>query len=233
MHHKSFSLRRIFLMAKVDLTLQASKVFLYACVLFAIGVLANLSGNTQTFSSSPGFHFFLIVIGAFLASRSLNVIHRADLGIAFYSLPCTILEKFIERLLLTSVGFFIAWLFLYSIMRYLMGMFHGYGFSDNYFYLFNPTIWGMLIKFMMIHAVFFTGSAYFKNNAFMKTLLVIVSVSILAALVTIPFSHYHYNQISFIGLYDSVSFINYFYSILIIAVCWLATYFRLRESEIN
>jgi hypothetical protein len=185
-----FSLKKIFLLTKRDLlthyrTILITSVAVAGFVIFASAVSA-LNRGGETFHLR--MYFLLLYLGGFIfSSRAFREAYNSQRSCSYMTLPGSPLENFIERALLTSLGYVLGALGVYSLIaliseglnRILIGYTH---------LLLNPVSRTYLIGaavYLVIQGVFLAGAVFFKKNAFIKTILMVTVLAILLLVVII------------------------------------------------
>jgi hypothetical protein len=185
-----FSPRRLFLLAKRDLlahyrTLLIASVAVAGFVILA-SVVSALNRGGESFHLR--MYFILLYLGGFIfTSRAFRETYDAQRSCTYMTLPGSPMEKFIERALLTSLGYVLGALGIYVLIalvseglnRVLIGYTH---------VLLNPASRAYLIGaavYMVIQGIFLAGASFFKKNAFIKTILMVTVLFILLLIVTI------------------------------------------------
>jgi hypothetical protein len=138
---------------------------------------------------SPAFHaavypILLIVLGYIVSSFAFSEIHDPRTGAYALSSPGSLLEKYVAKVLLTSIGWTVAVTAAYmattalgaGITRLIFGTSHG---------IFVPAgrvVWEMIGGYLISQSIFVFGSIYFRKAAFLKTVLAGTVISILFAI---------------------------------------------------
>ena len=138
---------------------------------------------------SPAFHMtvypiVLIVLGYILSSFAFSEVHDPRSGAYALTSPGSTLEKFVAKVLLTSVGWTIAVTLAYmattaigaGLSELIFGQSHG---------IFVPRgrlVWEMIGGYLVSQSIFVFGSIYFKKAAFLKTVLAATIIGILFAI---------------------------------------------------
>lgn len=128
----------------------------------------------------------MLLIGIVLVSRVFNDTHEQEKGIYFFMLPASIEEKYLIKLISTLIGYFLFAL-LVCIAGGLVSDFIGSFIYDSMeFRLHNPMSSQPMDKFaiyIFFHALYFTGSLYFKKNGFFKTSFIIIVITIIILII--------------------------------------------------
>ncbi|MFA4839048.1 MAG: hypothetical protein WC703_06200 [Candidatus Neomarinimicrobiota bacterium] len=209
-------------------------------------------------NANPDFHrtFFPMVIffgGYLTTSMVFKDIHEKQRNYIYLTLPASTLEKFLSRLLLTSVGFVAIVLALYYLFSWIAAglsqlLFHQ---SLLAFHPFTRETLTALGVYLVTQSVFLFAAVYFRSHAFFKTLLSIFSFSLIVsifAMVVVRLVFWKYfnglfvpdhfdinlrymfgNGESFARFASAVSKILFWF--VMAPYFWIVTYFRLKETE--
>lgn len=153
-------------------------------------VIAILPFISNIFTvARPGFAavreaaiFFYILGGLVLTSMIFNEIHTPTKAFHFLTLPATSWEKLTAAWFTGTVIYTIttmASIFVLSVViETVKGINTGVWSS---FFVFNPftsEIFGTVLLYFFYQSIFLLGAVYFQKNNFLKTLLVIIAVSL-------------------------------------------------------
>jgi hypothetical protein len=147
-------------------------------VFAALGSLVMSAGGAPagTVRGDGYFGFFqaLLFLGGFiLTSLSFREVWQNGSGIAYLMLPGSLFEKFVVKLLVTSVGVAAGTLVFVSaaaaaseaLDRLLFGVGHGF------FNPFTPAVGQAVARYLVLQSFFLLGSIWFRRLAFVKTVL--------------------------------------------------------------
>jgi hypothetical protein len=185
-----FSPKRIFLLTKRDLLTHYHTIFIISVaaagfVIFA-SFISALNRGGETFHLR--MYFILLYLGGFIiSSRAFREAYNSQRCYSYMTLPVSPLENFVERALLTSLGYVLGALGVYllialiseSLNRILIGYTH---------LLLNPASRAYLIGtavYVVIQGIFLAGAVFFRKNAFIKTILMVTLIAILLLVVII------------------------------------------------
>jgi hypothetical protein len=137
------------------------------------------------------FFFFVILytVGCILASLVFNPMHKKEKNMEFLMMPASILEKFLVKWLLVTVGFPLAMILMSSGVSLISEGINKLLF-DRVHVFFNPVdpaIWKGLLFFMIFQSLFFLGGAYFRKVQFIWSLLLIGTFAFVALILSIVF----------------------------------------------
>lgn len=173
-----FSIKRLLLIMKRDVLTHYRTVLI---AFLAVGGFAIFASTVSMLNQSQGhFHliFYLLMLfvsGFIFTSRVFREIYTPVKSYTYVTLPGSPLEKYIERWVLSSIGYVIGTFVAYSVIvlaseginRLLFGYSHG---------LLNPAQKPFLIGvavFLVLQGIFFAGAVFFKKHPLIKTLLMV------------------------------------------------------------
>ncbi|MGO9308913.1 MAG: hypothetical protein ACLQDL_07825 [Spirochaetia bacterium] len=159
-------------------------------VISAIGALGASAGGAPVGSVNGDgyFRFFqtLLFLGGFIVtSLAFREVWQNGSGLAYLMLPGSLFEKFLAKLIMTSVGFAAGTLVFVSAVagasealdRVLFGVGHGF------FNPFAPAALQAAARYLVFQSFFLLGSIWFRKLAFVKTALSIVVFGIALGIV--------------------------------------------------
>lgn len=241
-----FNIQRFALLVKLDLATNyktiltftaatASLLFFY----FLISPANNLTGNFH----ADLYSILLFVGGFWVSSLAFKELHDPEKNYIFLTLACSNLEKFLCKLLLTSLGYVLALSIGYFILSLIINVFNLL-LLKQFQPLFNPLHQSILVHiyyYIILQSVFLLGSIYFKKHVMSKILLTISCFLIILFMFTTICARFFLELDTF-----SISpFVNYEHWFVLIPnfakaifwfylapLCWLVTYLRLTETEL-
>jgi hypothetical protein len=225
-----------------------------------VSVLANL-GRSSQFVHMQLFMPLMYIGGFVFTSLAFRELHQGEQSYFYLNLPASSLEKLISKLLVTSVGYAIGALVFYSLVSLLSEgvnrLIFGYGHP-----LFNPVSREVLFSvavYLVTQSIFLLGSVYFRKLAFLKTVIAwnvfAIGTAILVGLTTWlifrgvyledgllrPEARAALESLAETGRFEALledigrgfwlTLKILFWGVLA-PVCWIITYFRLRETEV-
>jgi hypothetical protein len=260
---KGFSFRRFFLLIRNDLFLNRSHFLIFSGVVTGILLLNYTLAiinqvNPQSFQTNLFFSFFFILFwgGIITTNKVFKDLRDEVRGSSWLTLPTSMLEKFVSRLILLTVIYplmFIVLIFLLSLISVgldvaFIGSIHG---------IFNPFDKSVLLgiaTYIVLQSPFLLGVIYFKRRPVPKTFLTIAGYLILLILIARGFYMVIYPQSpedSFFNIKAMIPWIiristpgsgtpfaaitwvqRIFFWGIVAPVCWVIGYIRLKEKEI-
>ncbi|MBT3272350.1 MAG: hypothetical protein HN368_04280 [Spirochaetales bacterium] len=209
-----FNLKRFGLLVKKD-TLESYRqgliigaaVFGVFLIIYLISMFTLARGGEVTVGFSPvamrnDFHFGLftplLFIGGFIfTSRAFYESHSRVRSHDWFMLPASTLEKFTERLALSSVGYALGAALLYTLFSIISAGISQAIFKAS-FPIFNPltrTAILLMLNYIVVQSIFLLGAAYFRKNHFVKTVAFLIASAIILgilAAVAVRFVYWDY-----------------------------------------
>ncbi len=143
--------------------------------------MAATNGVVQRGSFHLSVFLQLLFFGGFIiTSLAFREARQNGAGIFYMTLPASTFEKFVSKLLATSVGFALGSLVFYTavaavsegINRLVFGLGHGF------FNPFDPTALRAVGLYLILQSVYLLGSIWFRKSAFLKTALAATVIAI-------------------------------------------------------
>ncbi|MBN1836360.1 MAG: hypothetical protein JW820_10955 [Spirochaetales bacterium] len=230
----------------------------------AVGGFLILSRVVSAFSHQPApvhpaIYAQLLFIGGFIVtSLAFRELHLDSQSIFYLTLPGSALEKFLSKLLVSSVGYALGSLVFYSAVSAAAEGISRLIFGTSYPF-FNPLDRNVLLAaaaYLVTQSVFLVGSLYFRRLAFVKTVLYLVLFGIVLGIVSglaawIVFRDYamgrsiifqpYLNQLGATGELERIlqplaegfwRAARLLFWIAVAPVGWVIGYLRLRETEV-
>lgn len=203
----------------------------------AIFVLIFFLTSFTFASSSHAYFFSLYTIGFIISSTAFNDLHQLFKTQNFLTLPCSNLERFLNKWLLTSLGFSLV-LLLFFYMSSLLGVILNLVISRhtiNPLDIQDPQLWFGIGKYIILQSIVFLGAIVFKKNSLIKTALTLGCFFILLNL--FYFSVTSLFCVGCIGqgwlLYSLFKGEYFIFWSLAAPCCWYMTYLRLKNYELK
>jgi hypothetical protein len=207
----------------------------------------------------PTLYAQLLFIGGFIVtSLAFKELHLNAQSVFYLTLPGSALEKFLSKLLVTSLGYAAGSLLFYTgvsaAAEAINRLIFGYG--HPFFNPFDRNILLAVAVYLVSQSVFLVGSVYFRRLAFIKTSLYIVLFGIVLSVVAglavwLIFRDYaegrhilfepYLNQLKMNGDMQSVlqplaegfaRAAKIVFWAAVAPVGWIIGYLRLRETEV-
>ncbi len=199
-----FNPGRFFLLLKRDFVTN------YRTIIIAIAAIAGFvifaSAISALNQNGENFHlklyFMLLYIGGFIVtSRVFKELHNSQKSYTYVTLPGSPMEKFIERLILSSIGYALGTLLVYFVIAAISESLNQllFGYSHE---LLNPLSRIFLIAvaaFVVIQSLFLVGSVFFKKNSLIKTILMLTILAIVISVIAVLIAVFVFRE-SFEGI---------------------------------
>lgn len=256
-HHSLFHPKRFALLLRNDLFRHYRLLLMGAGTVAAIYFIATLpplifSHHSIDYDFHSGFFPAVLYIGGLLLSAAaFSEIHKAPKNTAFFLLPATTFEKFVSRLLLTTIGF-IVFAGIFYLLLNLISLVITQLFTFQRFpvlKLFSKEIILVMGIYLVAQSLFLFGSIYFKSHAFMKTGLALyglaVPTALFSAIIFRIVYHDFFHHMQFMDDYLAHDFIyledfsktlfsiaKYLFWLVLAPFFWILSYIRLGEKEV-
>ena len=225
-----FDPARFFRLIRNEMRLSSGAVWAILGILLFVLVLLVLIGDFR--EDELPFHKLmysnLLFFGLLVAGAAFKELHRPEESYTWLALPASLLEKYVSRLVLTSLGYFLVVTAAYTLfamafngaiqmIHYQTGM------------PFNPFD-GFVVKclaiFLVGHSLVLVGAVYFRQMAYTLVLLAICSFIILG-LVSTSIDGSTAAQLAIIEVIDRVP-----YLVTIMPANWVLGYYLLEKVEV-
>jgi hypothetical protein len=257
-----FSLKRFFLLTREAVSLRTGRwaiTLAVAAILVALFTFAEAVGDSDR-GNEKIFGMLVFILGIVFTSRSFAETKDRTAAYAWFTLPGSVLEKFLSRLFITSIGFILVLTITCTISANLSeGLIRLFWDSNGGY--FNPLTKNALIimaVYLVVQSVTLVGAAYFKKAVLGKTYLVLSLFNLVLFLVALLAARIVFWDF-FDGFwldFDTIERItesvvagqldNYFVNagkvakwilgivfwVIIVPLCWTIVYFRLKETEV-
>jgi hypothetical protein len=172
----SFNRKRFFLLLKKDFYTQYKTYLIALGAIFGILLIVNICSITSfdQWNFNLVFYPLTLFIGGFIfTSLSFQELAHEQSRISYLTLPASNLEKFISRLITTSIGYVVVSLvlyFLFSAFAFAMNKVI-FGYAHPIFNPSHPVIGLCILIYLVTQSIFLFGAIYFRGNTFIKTTL--------------------------------------------------------------
>jgi hypothetical protein len=179
-------------------------------------------------------------IGFHLAGISFSSYKDKNRISGLLIIPASSFEKYISILLINSVLFFVLFSILYSLGTFIFCILSRT--ANGFFNTFSDGSLFFTGLFFSIQSMFFAGSLFFKKYESIKSVLIILLITIIFYFINyvllISFykiSGYPVFSHMWTPLYVKIYFIVYsvLYFIILPILCLIAGYYRLKETELK
>jgi hypothetical protein len=259
-----FSIRRLFLLIKNDLFFNRSYLLISAAVVAGVLLIASsyhiyiYTRHTQLGMPKDVYkgvyHYLLFICGVIFTSKIFNEVHDDVKGAAWLTLPASPMERYVSRLILTTIILIVAMMSIFFVTSFILEIFNPliFGQRHHMFNPFNKDILDYIYTYLSLQSLFLLGVVFFRKNALLKTLLgliiyyffigVIVSIGG-RILFDVPLSIFSSatDNLSMLIRYNSLvpqdwtlshsAYWPVFWGIQPL-ICWYIGYLLLREAEV-
>ena len=231
-------------MINISRLIQLIKIYFYIgkknIYITAVSIISLLFLSPSGFLINLNIYLFLLyTIGFIITGKAFNEIHDPRKAFHYLTLPCTNFERFLSKLLSTTLLFSLFLLFIF----YLTSLLHfSYDtlFDHNSATLFDLTqsaLWIGIGKYIIFQSIFLLGAAYFKNSAITKTTLFLACLFMLSVTLLFLFSKMVCQNCEEIELgkliMQSGNGLYFIFWLLLAPCCWFGTYTLISKSEIK
>jgi hypothetical protein len=183
-------------------------------------------------------YFPLLYIGGFIVSSlAFNELHNPQLAHQYLMLPCSNLEKFLSKWVLSSIGYALALLIVYYLFLMLDIALHSLIFKQSIppSHITQATLWISILKYIILQSVIFLGAISFKKHTLLKTALLlaclVLALFIFSAFVSWIFLLDHsYGPIIISNIMHGLYFLFW---VALAPVCLYVAYLKLTEYELR
>jgi hypothetical protein len=231
-NHDIFDFKRLYNLIMISLKPQGRTLSIVAAVILLFVLFAPFT-NSHNFST----YFTVLYFGGFIVtSKIFNDLHDPQQAHLFLMLPCSNLERFLSKWLLSSVGFALATLVLCFVFSLLTASINQ--FNDLHpLNLTEPDLWIEICKYIILQSVVLLGAVTFKSHSLIKTVLAVgclfFVLSLFSFLVTlITFFPDHLAQGASM-LTVSLTGWHFLFWVALAPICWYITYLRITEYELK
>jgi hypothetical protein len=227
--------------------------------LMAMGHAAGASPSGASGFLLGYFRNMLFLGGFILTSMAFREVRQNGGGIFYFTLPGSLFEKLLAKLLLTSLGYALGCAVFFTAATAASQLINTvlFGYGNGIFNPLDPAVLRMGALYLVTQSVFLLGSIWFRKLAFLKTVLWILIISFGAAVVfavsaRIFLAHplwaggslrLGFGSEGFQGMLGTgaggpttIGGLKLAGQILaygvLAPVCWLAAYFKLGETEV-
>lgn len=194
MHKTSIiSWKRFFGVCKINLAEHRQGLIIALSIILGIHFIIYLtSAFTGPAEEIHGIFFInaLFVAGLIATSLVFRDFYAKDRGYFSLLLPASSFEKYLSKFLITTAGYVVGGIVVYFVYS-CMAMGIAYALFGGSYGIFNPftaSLWKLIGGYIVAHSIFFFGAVFFRNAAYVKTLLSLIVLAIVftifASLVT-------------------------------------------------
>ena len=177
----------------------------------------------------------LFLLGCFLTSAAFKELHNTEESYAWLTLPGAILEKYVARVILTSLGYILLAAILYGLfVSVLIGTTRL--FFSHIIIPFNPfdrIVLEFLAHYLVLHSLFIIGAIVFKSLSGLKTMIAVFTYGL-----TFGMSWDRYARSHGMEGIDSLRtepvgiIIAFIFWWVLAPVAWIAGYYLLKRKQV-
>ncbi len=232
--HSLLDGRRLLLLTTNELRNNRKPIIIAAATILVFWTLFSYGGAV-----TPALYTFILYIGGFImTSRAFKELHDPELAYHYLTLPCSNLERFLSKWFITSIGYalgLIGLAYLYNLGHITIG-FGLFRHAPNLLTAFDLSLWQSITNYMILHSIVFLGAVVFKRYCLLKSALFIGCLLLVLSYFTASIS------LHFIPLWTPATLQNIgtaaqtfgtAFWIVLAPFCWIVTYLRIKECEIN
>jgi hypothetical protein len=188
-----FSWKRFLGVCKINLAEHRKGLIIALSIILGIHFIIYLTSAFTGPAEEIHSIFFinaLFVAGLIATSLVFRDFYAKDRGYFSLLLPASSFEKYLSKFIITTAGYVVGGVVVYFVYSCVaMGVtFALFGGSYGIFNPFTGTLWKLIGGYLVAHSIFFFGAVFFRNAAYVKTLLSLIVLaivfSIFASLVT-------------------------------------------------
>jgi len=245
------NLKRLALLIKNDIMMHRHTVYIVIGTIIGILLLFNLISphNIYTINTDPTAMLWILFLGGiWVTSLTFRELYDKEKNYLFLLLPCSNLEKLLNKLILTAIIYPLVVVILYTAFYWLIAIFTKllYHFTPALFDPFQATIWLNVASYIVIQSVFFLGAIYFKSHPIIKTFLCLIILGIIISIFTFITGIFLFKSLFVHGIFFLPNFrtlitpveksladvIHITFWIVLAPTCWIISYLRLKEFEV-
>ena len=215
-----------------------------------------ISGYTGAPNEYLSTYLFLFIIGgAAITGRVFKDYYRRDRNTPLLMLPASKVEKWFEKLVLSSIGWIAVSFTGFSVYTLLAA-----GLNELIFGVHSSPVWwdkiliDVYLHYFIIHAVVFLGASVYKKLALFKTILSLFVIGFMLSLISLFFARIIFSDLfHYLINFPRGTVPPFFYNIpadweptlmkwarifkwlywLIIPYCWGVSFVRFTEIEVK
>jgi hypothetical protein len=258
-----FNVKRFWLLIKRDVYTQYKTYLVGLGAIFSILIIVNVASiaSYKYWNFNLVFYPLTLFIGGFIfTSLCFNELYQEQSRVSYVTLPASVLEKFISKLVITSIGYVLVSLVIYFLFSVIVFFLNSliFGIAHRIFNPFHPVIWLCIRIYLITQAIFLFGAVCFIKNAFIKTILCLFGLALIYTIFVSAVVFIMYMVLSFNGhIYFSFKLftetgaqgvnnpsviitiatilaynIKILFWFVLAPLLWVVAFFRLKEIEV-
>lgn len=160
-------------------------------VISALNILFEKFKGAPT-SGAPEFHmiFYILLLfpgGYIMTSTMFKDVHDKSRNIYWLTMPGSTFEKFLSRLLISSIFYVVLLTLLYPLLAAVSELFNltVFGMRHDFFNPFTSDVAKLIPYYLVTQSLFFAGAASFRKHPIAKTILTIAVFQIVLSLIAV------------------------------------------------
>jgi hypothetical protein len=161
-----------------DLLQQWKRIWIATLALAGTGLIAYLTNVDPQAAVRPALYALLFPVvliggGLIFTSTIFSDLHHPLQRFHYLTLPCSSLERFLSRYLLSAPLYYLHVLVAYAVFDRLAAAIAGVMMDKSAaaFAPFEPRMLQLTLAYFGLHALMFGGAIYFRSHALIKTML--------------------------------------------------------------
>lgn len=233
MNSATLNLNRLGHLILNDLRLNKKMILIVALTLIVFFALMpfHVTGTASVY-------FAILYIGGFIiTSSAFNDLHQYPKAYLSLMLPCSNLERFLSKWLLTSIGYALGVLIIYYLFS-LISVAVNILLIHRTIYpldILQPTLWIGIGKYIILQSIVLLGAITFKRYALIKTALAIgcffLALGFLSTIIAWIFFPNYFPAWTLLS--NAITGSYFFFWIILAPFCWYITYLRITEYELS
>lgn len=235
-----FNIKRFYFFVRKELVCHNKTILNYIATIFCVLLLYCIIVPEKTYEinfHTSVFALLLLFGGCWLSSLAFREAHDSREGSEFLLLPSSSLEKFVGKLLLTTICYFtiISTIFFcissIAVILYKT-LFH---YEQPLFNVFTATIGKYFWLYVVLQSIVLFGSIKFKKNVLSKVVLITCVFIMLLMLLFLIYSLIFIGPKVYFSIdwnYPIIKIANFIFWYLLAPACWFMTYIKLKNKEL-
>lgn len=235
-----FSIKRLYLFIKKELFCHHKTLLNYIATIFCVLLLYCIivpENSYETNFHASSFTMLLLIGGCWLSSLAFKEAHNYREGTEFLLLPSSNLEKFIGKLLLNTLGYFLVISTIFFCVSSLTFVLYKFLFHYNQplFNIFTPSIGKYFWIYIVLQSIILFGSIKFKKNVLSKVILIVCVFTMLLMLLFLIYSLVFIGPKAYFSVnwsHPFIKMISFVFWYLVAPFCWFMTFLKLQNKEL-
>jgi hypothetical protein len=182
---KRIDFKRLLLLLTREFALNKNNFFIMIASMTIVSILITYLFPHKIYSGNQSWKYYFmyphVVAGYCIIVTAFSFIelNNSDRNIEFIMLPASTLEKFLTKLIFSTIGYILIAAFalsMTSIFAKFLNANNPVNFLPNLGYMEIHNLTGALKAYIVVQALFFFGGVYFKRLELVKTFLSIAGI---------------------------------------------------------